>query len=442
LAGVSPNNQIDPKDLTAVLALINQKRAADGRPALEGFSKSAPDRRPAGGNAPEDPGKAEFDRLVAQKRAAMSFYLPSERARPEFVRQNVDNSAVGAAERATGMCKRAKKAARSAAGRSDWVRVLPFLAFASYGQKAGGAWRLWTLAKALDQAGSGVVVFEDLKNYVLEMGAGDKSFRRWLTDAKRRGWLHQVQRRDGSKVLILAGLVRVAGALGVSDPGGNWIKVRAKDLVVDGWRGFVWAGYLTTFKGPVSRERLEALTGVPQRTQALWEQTPGIEHEKNYAISGISGDHLTGFREHCRPASFEFRDRSTNEKNVIAWRLPDRRKVSSYTAELSNRGRLRKARRKLSSLEAASCSAGSGHSGGCSMAAARGQSTGVGAQRGLSGEFEFVRLYHDGYKGVKRELKRIGKLRRHDRLLGVREIYEHRRRGRDKPVRTWFVCGV
>ena len=76
------------------------------------------------------------------------------------------------------------------------------------------------------------------------------------------------------------------------------------------------------------------------------------------------------------------------------------------------------------------------------MAAARGQSTGVGAQRGLSGEFEFVRLYHDGYKGVKRELKRIGKLRRHDRLLGVREIYEHRRRGRDKPVRTWFVCGV
>jgi predicted DNA-binding transcriptional regulator len=80
------------------------------------------------------------------------------------------------------------------------------------------------------------------------------------------GLIHEHKyRRSCEVVYILAGQARGAVILGCSKVGRRGI-VKAVNLVKNGWRGYVWGGYLATASGLISQKTKEEITGISERT--------------------------------------------------------------------------------------------------------------------------------------------------------------------------------
>lgn len=195
----------------------------------------------------------------------------------------------------------------------------------------GGGFRLWTLAKALDVIGLGMIRRQDLRAALIAMGESPRNWQRWLIEARNHDMISDIQ-KAGEWWLILNSPARVALAMGL-DSVGSKARINAADLFGKGWRARVYSAW--EHGKQITREQIQKAVNVPVSTQRYRDHQAGILRTRNYSKSAISADHLTGIKELTKhKAPFVMRD------GFIAWRLPDMRE--SKHIERISKGRSRK----------------------------------------------------------------------------------------------------
>jgi hypothetical protein len=391
-------------DYSAALALINARRAADGlQPLPEQSAAPLPDSQPVKEDSSHQAGAGQ--RLLDLRRA--EFQLNGLRSGQQAGRASTgpDYSLppVPHVETITPQ-PLPLKPVRS---RLPWkekpcerLRVLPQLGFATEKARLGGAWRLWSAARWLDKAGSGVVWRDELVELADSLGVGKRSLQRWLCQALRQGWLKPVTRRDGRVALLLEGVEKVAVSLDCENIGARWAEMRIDYLFSASWRAWVWGAFLATFEGrAISRLRLRQISGVPESTQLEWERSLPVQYHRNIAVSRIPGEYAPQIRElEGRKSAFAFRGGKKKKGQArVAWRLPDNRLLPENAGSAGCRGRLRKVNRKLSA-----------NTGSCNVERASG---GVGG----------ARLFYDRANNASKALRRFQR-----RGTPVNEVYVRR----------------
>lgn len=233
----------------------------------------------------------------------------------------------------------------------DRVKVWSLVGFAAINNKLGGAWRLWMLARALDQSGSGVVAESDLRDYCKHLGVSERLQRYWLAAAIRSGILaERVYKRSGDRVFILASLGRGAAAIGAQYIG-RPAEVSSRALVKSGWKRHLWAAYLATLNGrPVSQQKKFELTGIEPRVQRLWQRPDKRGDNLSYPVYRYSDSEIEP-----DPVKVEAMSELTGRHYLIAdgetrQRLPDGRIVHPEASRSLLRGRSRKAQKLLNDL--------------------------------------------------------------------------------------------
>lgn len=216
------------------------------------------------------------------------------------------------------------------------LKTWPVVIMAADQKKAGGAIRLYFIARMIDRRGSGKVDKAELWGWLKYFRVGDRKRRRWIAQAKAYGLLSETD-----NYYYLLSLGRAALAVGC-DRVGRPAKISGLAMVSSGWRAHVWAAYLSTLHGrPVSQQTKERLTGVSERTQRNYQAALPGEKRGNYAVTKHKGDRLTMFREYGRGAAFVGRD------GKIIFKLPDTRNVPGFIATAAPRGRSRKAQKMI-----------------------------------------------------------------------------------------------
>jgi hypothetical protein len=271
------------------------------------------------------------------------------------------------------------------------IRIFPGMAVAAFsGSGAGRAWRCWTLARDIDKPGAGLVMRSELLARFEQLGVSSRQVNRFISDAKRTGLISKVIHRGSSEGYLLAGAVQAARLLHCRHVGSRPVKVSIRGLFAPGWHNLAWCAFLSIFDGPISREKLRELTGIPERTQYKLERENGlVDYRKNYAVSKLPADHTQGIRKIHRGA-FAYKGR-------VAWRLPDKRTVSMLVAVPGSRGRVRKINRELNTSQANLC---------------------ILAQVPSD---EVIRLFHTDHRAIKQTIRRTAKI---DGWAGIREVYE------------------
>jgi hypothetical protein len=260
--------------------------------------------------------------------------------------------------------------------------------------KAFGAWVLYVLAKAIDQDGTGRVDRRALRGFVDSLELQPRQWQRWISRARELGLFADVQDASGSWILVLASAARAAAAIGCEHLGNRKARMSAADLVGTGSRARVWAAFEIGFNArPISRQRMAAISGVPERTQRSRDVSAETRRQANYTKVPAPTE------TRPRVAHFATRTTFTTHDGQIAWRLPDVR--TNDIAQRGPIGRARKANRALLQLR----NDGSFH-----------------PQRPLSLSPQLqppLRLFYRTLAATRRALINLGKY-----PAGVREIYE------------------
>lgn len=167
------------------------------------------------------------------------------------------------------------------------LKVYPGLAAAALGRDLSQALGLWALARALDAQGAGRVLRADFDKAALSLGLSTHKLKRYKAEALAAGLLLPVTRhKDGAAVLAYVNAQRAAALLDVSHMGAAAVVVPAGKLKRAAlWKSALWAAYhagRSLEPGPISRETLEALSGVPARTQRLYERRAGVKVTRNF----------------------------------------------------------------------------------------------------------------------------------------------------------------
>jgi hypothetical protein len=148
------------------------------------------------------------------------------------------------------------------------------------GGPAGGV-RLYCIAKHRDN-GNGHLPIDEFKAYTKRyLGIPKARFNRWLRDALRLGII-----KRSANVYSLASWGNAAVALGVTGLQ-TPVEMGVTKMANDGWAAWVWAAYLKRHENkPIARATLRKLTGIPERTQRMYEAEAGVENMANYANYG------------------------------------------------------------------------------------------------------------------------------------------------------------
>ena len=162
------------------------------------------------------------------------------------------------------------------------IKLYPEVIFhAIRSNRPAGAFRLWYIAKGYNQGNSGFIPANILKGYVLSLGVNLKTYYRWLKQANTLGLITRVNSyykliswQDGAKIA------------GINNRIQRGVYVPLERFVTKGWLAWVWAGYILHFDAPTSRTTLEKLSGVPSRTQILYEHQAGVINQANYTNYG------------------------------------------------------------------------------------------------------------------------------------------------------------
>jgi len=255
---------------------------------------------------------------------------------------------------------------------AERIKVWALVGCQAWQARKGGGWRVWAISHHLDKRGSGRVSRLELWDYLRSLGVGERKRRRWISQALRSGFMVYSAKVDD---YFLTSLGKVAAIIGAGEVGLP-ADISVARLVSPGWRSVVWAGVLAAMQAgkPMSRARLQVLSGLDERTQYNLEQQLAIIYRKNYAQTKLAGDHLTGIVEHGRGSAF------VGDDNRIYYRLPDTRIVSQADAIAGAKGRSRKAQKRVNTL--------------------------LSQDRG---KVQVFRLFHERQTGAEREGRRIGK---------------------------------
>lgn len=258
------------------------------------------------------------------------------------------------------------------------IKVYPEVIFSAiHHNRPAGAFRLWFIAKHYDN-GNGFIPAKDFRRYVNAQGVNDKSYYRWLDQSIELGLINRV--RGSKTVYQLAAWEAGKAAAGVSGDLLRAVNIPLNQFVAKGWLSILWAGYLKHFEGkPISRATLEKLTGVPARTQLLYETKAQVRSRANFATYGLAPDNLERALEFM-PIIYRAGHYIT-QQGEFRRRLPDTRTAPSEII-LANVGRLKRINQALYK---------------------------EGSSR------EIYRIYTEGAKQSKQALKRIRKVDEIDR---------------------------
>lgn len=203
----------------------------------------------------------------------------------------------------------------------DKIKIWPQIIMAAAQQNLGGAIRVWSFAKALDESGSGVVDKNLLMDYLDFLGITRASRYRWLHAASASRLLRPV--RNGSQFLILS-IHNTGQMINVPDIG-NRCLMNPQDLAASFWKGIVWDLILTQFKGrPVSRATLGQVTGVPVRTQIELEKKGFTNALHNWCLTSVNVSLITPYTEFTRSYAFVAQ---INKQPYIVYQMPNRYEV-------------------------------------------------------------------------------------------------------------------
>ncbi len=243
------------------------------------------------------------------------------------------------------------------------LKVYPMLALAAKRLGLIRGLEVWHLARALDTEGAGVVSYETLKERGVSL-MGVSAFKRAHTCAHRVGLYTLGEKWGGSKVIALSGLERVARMLKVNTLGASPVALSANVLrSLPDFKAALWAAQhegRSKRAAPITRATLEAITGLPVRTQRDYEQRAGVTVTRNYARSNIEAETPQGTQlnknlttryasataqgmAETHPGVFTIYDKESG-KYLVAWALP-----SSYKTSLqkTKRGMMTKVNRHL-----------------------------------------------------------------------------------------------
>jgi len=231
-------------------------------------------------------------------------------------------------------------------GQNEYIRLWPLQGLAAARSNQGGGWRLFILAKHLDQSGRGAIQAEALTRAARAQGIAPRTLARWQAQAEKAGLIRPIT-KTGGKWLLLASHQAACIATGCRQVG-RLTQIRLKDLFREGWRATLWAAYEQTHQGrPITRATQEALTGVPISTQRALDNQARVTRQSNYCLTGLSPDHIPGLQDMGRPGVFVWRYRK-NGKTIVqaAYRLPDSRRAD-HLAESMGKGRAKKVNKAI-----------------------------------------------------------------------------------------------
>lgn len=209
----------------------------------------------------------------------------------------------------------------------ECVKFNPLVGLKSFRMsEAGGAWRLFVLAKNLVTTGNDYIEREALREYAASLGILEKTFKRWVTAARNFDLVRDVQRKGGEWMLILTSNDKAASIMG-SESKGKAVTMSARLFVGKQWRAYVFAGFEATFNGRlISRKKQAELSGIPESTQRKFDKEAGVKRQKNYAVSNIHANGYSAVLEFGNRASlYKYWDKTTHQLK-LGWRLPDSRR--------------------------------------------------------------------------------------------------------------------
>jgi len=259
------------------------------------------------------------------------------------------------------------------------MKAWPDILLAGAGTNAGGAARLWHLAKSINR-GCGVIPAKALRKYISFLGIKQPRYNRWLDHAFQLGLLEKNDRN-----IKIASIAKTAHILGVDHLSGA-VQLKPVMLVKKGWTSWAWAGWLKIRNftdRPISRATLRKLSGICERHQLELEKKSRVFNRHNYAIDYNRGaDQLAGIRDYERQDAFVY-------QGHIAWRLPNSKEIKNI--QVSKKGATRRNNNQLAALKGRA----------------------IKTQRD-----PFIRIYNDTDKQFKQSLKTIRRLsgKGHDNL--------------------------
>lgn len=228
------------------------------------------------------------------------------------------------------------------------LRLYPGLISAALRKGHAGAIMLWTLARATDPSGSGMVGESEMKAAGLAVWSSSK-YRRYRRDALEMGLVFYQTTNTGRRLLRLAGLLSACQTLGVQDPGHAPVLAQPTCLrTATQFRAACFVAFHTAGRGrsasnPISRNTLKELTGVGKKTQRVYEvrnnkrRDGQVKATASFLLTGLRADELQMARDFIHPGCFLY-------GNEVARPLPNTYQSSCQVAAGS---RLRKVRKQL-----------------------------------------------------------------------------------------------
>lgn len=231
-------------------------------------------------------------------------------------------------------------------GQTEYIRCWPLQGMAAARSNLGGAWRLYMLAKHLDQSGRGAIDGEALTRAARAQGIAPRTLARWQAQAEKAGLIKPIT-KTGGKWYLLASHQDACIATGCHQVG-RLTQIRLRDLFREGWRATLWAAYEQTHQGrPITRAKQESLTGVPISTQRALDNQARVTRQSNYCLTGLSPDHIPGLKDIGRPGVFVWQYRKHGKTiTQAAYRLPDSRRAD-HLAESMGKGRAKKVNKAI-----------------------------------------------------------------------------------------------
>ncbi len=196
----------------------------------------------------------------------------------------------------------------------------------------GGAWRVWTVLRHLDQeTGSGIVCEHCCEAWAIKHNIPPRRWRRWMQAAIDAKWIRSYSRNRSGIKTVVYGYCRPAVV--ANTVGCQYIETQMVNMDLDLFAAldpakYIWAAYLSTLpKTPISRLKMRELTGVAENTQYKYERELGIRSIRNFAVTDLKPAHIKMIREFAGTHYFVLIDPHTRQQ-YVARRLPDTRIVS------------------------------------------------------------------------------------------------------------------
>ena len=221
----------------------------------------------------------------------------------------------------------------------ETIRAHPSILTALLREEMVATGRLWLLCRHLDQQGRGWVAVDELRTELTASSGrlrlcGWRRLRQLLQAGKGRLW-----DRDDVGRLWLYGTRRVARLLQLDRLEGELVEIPICDLTQK--IGHVRACFYASFHAgrkramPISRERLQTITGVAPRTQRGYDAQISVERTSNFALVESADENIAW--QHGRAA---FRLGDGRGKDCWARRLPNSYRAPFEQHLSNNRKRL------------------------------------------------------------------------------------------------------